>query len=419
MMPPAKPGRRAAVVAALLLAPLDAAHALTLSQAEHLLESRNAEIRLGGTAVASAEGGLATAGQRPNPTLNAQTVNIDPDRGVGPGPLRNKTVDTTLGLQWLVERGDKREKRVDAARSLLDAARLDLFEARRAQRLALHLAYFDLKQAESRVQVLRDTEKLARGQLEAIERRVAAGDAAPVERARLAVEAVRAANDSRAADADLTAARETLSAVLGHSIPAEALSADDDWPEIGALPPLSAVDRALRRPDVLANAAREAAANNARAVAESQAVRDVTVGAQVERFPPDMRRSYGLTLSVPLFVSHAYEGDIVRARAEAEAARISRERAEAQARSEALKSRSQLASSQERLDRLVKTGMPAAEAAARGVEFAYARGAASLTDLLDARRQLRATQFELVQARADLARAWATWRAGTEWETQP
>jgi cobalt-zinc-cadmium efflux system outer membrane protein len=53
------------------------------------------------------------------------------------------------------------------------------------------------------------------------------------------------------------------------------------------------------------------------------------------------------------------------------------------------------------------------------MEFAYARGAVSLTDLLDARRQLRALQLDVIQARVEFAKAWATWRAGTEWGQEP
>jgi cobalt-zinc-cadmium efflux system outer membrane protein len=419
MMPFDPRGRSAAAVVVLAVLGFPQAHALTLAQAERLLEQRNPDIAIGAAVVESARGGLASAGQRPNPTLNAQTVNYDPDRGVGSGPPRAKTVDTTVGVQWLVERGEKRERRLATAQAQLEAARLDWLDVRRSQRLALHYAYYDLKQAEARARLLGEGARLASAQGEALDRRVTAGDAAPVERARLAVEAARVANEARGAEADLASAREVLATLLGQTLPADALSADDEWPEVVNLPPLSAVDAALRRPDLKASQAREEAARASAALAESQAVRDVTVGAQVEHFPPDMRVSYGVLFSIPLFVSHRYEGEIARAKADADAARLAREKTAALARSEAMRARAQLASAGERLERLASAGVPAAESAAQGMEFAYARGAVSLTDLLDARRQLRALQLDVIQARVEFAKAWATWRAGTEWGQEP
>jgi len=46
-----------------------------------------------------------------------------------------------------------------------------------------------------------------------------------------------------------------------------------------------------------------------------------------------------------------------------------------------------------------------------GIELAHQRGAAALTDLLDARRQLHALQLDLADARANHAKALATWQA--------
>jgi cobalt-zinc-cadmium efflux system outer membrane protein len=410
-------GRTATIAALLAAAP--AAFALTLSQAERLVLERNPDIALGAATVSSAQGGIIAAGQRPNPTLSMQTVNIDPDRGVGAGPLRNKSVDSTLGLSWMLERGDKRALRLGTAEGQLKAARFDLADVRRQQRLALHNAYFDLKQAQERVRLLTESQSLAQQSLAAADKRVALGDLAPLDRARLQVDVIRTQNDRRAAEGDLEAAREALGAVLGGSRPAGTLAADDDWPVIGTLPEAGSVARAARRPDLQAALAREGATQAARDLARSQAVRDVTLGASVERFPPDMRGSFGVSVSVPLFVSHAYEGEIARAQADIDAARIQREKASIAASAEAGRAFAQLSAARDRLERLQGEGLSAAGEAARGIEYAYERGAASLTDLLDARRQLRALQLDVVQAHADFARSLAAWRAATEWEQEP
>ena len=55
----------------------------------------------------------------------------------------------------------------------------------------------------------------------------------------------------------------------------------------------------------------------------------------------------------------------------------------------------------------------AARKAVQGIELAYRRGAASLTDLLDARRSWRDFEAALIDARADHAIALARWEAAT------
>lgn len=407
---------KVAAIAALFTLP---ARAITLPEAERLALARNFDVALGASAVASASGAIIAAGQRPNPTLSFQTVNIDRQRGIGAGPLRDKAVDSTLGLSWLVERGDKRELRVGVAKGMHEAAQMDFAEVRRQLRLAVHTAFFDLKFAEARARLLSESRALAEQSLVAANRRVEAGDLAPLERSRLQVEVVRLQNDSRAAEGEWASARQGLALLLGGSMPAESLAADDEWPSPSVRIEEGPGADVTHRPDLRAAIAREEAARVGVRLAKSQAVRDVTVGSSVERFPPDMRASYGLSVSIPLFASHAYEGEMAKALADAEASRLQREKAVVGAATEAARLRAQLSAARDRLERLLGGGMASAEEAARGAEFAYAKGAISLTDLLDARRQHRSVKLDLAQAQADHAKALAAWRAATEWEQQP
>jgi cobalt-zinc-cadmium efflux system outer membrane protein len=404
---------------ALSAVPVAPARALSLADAERQALARNRDIALGAAAVDAAQAGIISAAQRPNPSLSVQTVNLDPHRGIGGGPLSRKAMDTTVGVSWLVERGDKRRHRLEAAEAQLQATRYDLAEVRRQQRLAVHLAYFDLKQAQERLRLLDESSALARQSLDAAERRVKAGDLAPIERSRLRVETIRADNERRAALADLASARQTLATLLGDPQLAAELSADDPWPLPVPAAPGTPAEAAAQRPDLRGAAAREEAARRGRELARSLATRDVTLGAQYERFPPDNRGSFGVSLSIPLFWGYRYQGEIAKAEADWEASRVMREKVALQAFAEVQRAHAQLAAARDKLAALEEVGARSAQEAARGIELAYARGAASLTDLLDARRQLRAIQLEIVQARADYAKALAAWRAATEWEQQP
>ena len=64
-----------------------------------------------------------------------------------------------------------------------------------------------------------------------------------------------------------------------------------------------------------------------------------------------------------------------------------------------------MTSAETNLEILQKEQLPRAEDVASTVELGYKKGALSLLDLLDARRMLRQTRLDTVNARANLARA--------------
>src|SRR5713226_9853740 len=99
---------------------------LTLAQAELLLQSRNRELMAARRALEAAQANTLTAGARPNPTLSLGVGAISPSAGVGTGPWRDKTVDSSIRIDQVIERGDRRELRLANARSLESASTEDL-----------------------------------------------------------------------------------------------------------------------------------------------------------------------------------------------------------------------------------------------------------------------------------------------------
>ncbi|MBN9342214.1 MAG: TolC family protein, partial [Comamonadaceae bacterium] len=73
-----------------------------------------------------------------------------------------------------------------------------------------------------------------------------------------------------------------------------------------------------------------------------------------------------------------------------------------------------LASAAQRADGYEGGIVPRARQVAQSAELAYAKGAIGLTDLLDARRTLRATLLEAIGAQADYAKAEGLWRLRTQ-----
>jgi cobalt-zinc-cadmium efflux system outer membrane protein len=334
-------------------------------------------------------------------------------------------VDSSIRIDQIIERGDRRELRVANARSLEAASAEDLSDTFRQQRLALRAAYYDLLLSQDKVDIARDTTLLFEGSLRAAELRLKAGDIARADVARLRVDALRAQNDARAAEADRRRAQLALAYLIGAEAKASDVRAADPWPSPAVLEAAAVADELIeRRPDVRAAKIRVEAAQNARDLARGLRTRDVTVGAQFDHYPINPSyalgsgagngNTYGVFMSIPLFARYYYEGEIQRSEVDYTAALEALDKVRAQARSELSRSLSDLQATAERLRRYDESLLVEAKKAVDSVEFAYKNGAIGVMDLLDARRTLRTIQIDSATARNDYSKALAAWEAGTQ-----
>ena len=397
-----------------------AARDLSLAEAERLLGERSRELITARRALESAGAQRDIAAVRPNPTLSLNSSGISSSPGTGPGALNQKRIDTVLRIDQPFERGGKRELRMDAAEGLERAARGDSLDVLRTQLAQLRGAYYDLKQTEEKVAILAETAQLFGRTLAAAQARLKAGDLAAADVAKVQVDHERAQNDARAAQAELARARFALGYLIGEERGAETLRAADAWPALdrsAERPDPAAVERAIAqsadtRPDVIAAKARLAAAEKLRDLAKSQQTRDITLGAQYERFPGTVPTdSIGIGISLPLFTGNDFTADIRRAEVDRYAALDALDRARAIAGNDVRRAASDLAAAAERIERYDSTLLDAAQRTAQAVEFAFQRGATSVLEVLDARRTLRAVRLEALAARTDHAKALAAWRA--------
>jgi cobalt-zinc-cadmium efflux system outer membrane protein len=379
---------------------------VSLQQSVQILEASNRALKLSRRQLDASVADVRRADVRPNPSLTAAISNTSARH------YRPPDSDWIVRLEQLFERGGKRELRVAAARDLARAASLDIRETARQQRIVLAGAYFDLVAAQQALELANET---AAGYLRlrtAAQRRLQAGDIAEVDVARLRVEEGRAQNEARTAAANVEQARVALAAVLGLEGTGEAFRATDDFlPLSQPLPDAAALERAIeQRADVSALRARIDALSQSRLLAIAQRTRDVTIGVQTERSPSLGGNVFGLSASIPLFVNNDFSGDIARADADLASAQEDLERVKGLVRTDAARAAAQVASALERAQRLEQTSLPEAARAAQAIDFAFSRGAATLTDLFDARRQLVAVRVEALSARADYSRAVLAWR---------
>ena len=386
---------------------------LTLRQAEIFFAERNREVQLGRRLIDGAEADRLSAAATPNPTVFASAGKFNARQGSYGGDLRDKQIDSVFGVQQLFERGNKRELRMGIADANIDASRGEFADIRRQQKSALYAGYFDLVAAQERLRIVNETAAAFQKTMDAVERRLKAGDISAADVARIRVDALRAQNDARLAQAERLKAQTQLAYVIGMERDAAAIAAADAWPVPGAPVAAAEIEKALdQRADVIAARARIAAAEKNRDLARALRTRDVTGSVQFEHFPGDFsNNTFGVGISIPLFTNYYYEGEIRRAEIDLLSARDNHERVRALALGEINARRADLDAARERVQRFEGALLSEARRAAEAAEFAYSRGAIGVMDLLDSRRQLYATRLEASASQADYAKSLAAWRA--------
>jgi cobalt-zinc-cadmium efflux system outer membrane protein len=356
--------------------------------------------------------------------LSAKASSIDLQNGIGGGNvLTRKRIDKGIGLDWTWERGDKRELRRRAADQAVRAAGADVDDTRSQQLVATQEAFWALLAAQQKLAEVRAIREAAQQSADVAERRQRAGDLSAQEALRTRIEAERAASDEQAARLERQRAALLLTQLTRLGGPAsDALQAEADWPaltEPTALPEAVADALVDSRPEVRAAQARVDTAQAALEGAQALRKTDVTVGASFDHYPGTSTRLLELRVQIPLQWGYAYQGEIGRAQAQLDQAREFLDKTRAETRADLQRLAFEARTAAERARRYEQDILPRARQASQGAQLAYDKGALSLTDLLDARRTLRGTLLEAIDARADHARATSAWQLRTAEASAP
>lgn len=355
------------------------------------------------------EANLVIAGQTQNPNLTIGIGSISPKLGVGSGSYFDKTIDNSVRYEQLIERGNKRDLRKKSAQSQVAASNEDVLDVERQQRIALLRAMVDLAAADERISLLSQVVALYEDTLKANSVRTEKGDLPPIDLQRQRIDANRAQIDLRQAQTEAKSAQIALAKLLSWESRANALKVDTSILDIA---PLDASNFDLsNRADIKAAKLRVESAASQLELAQALRKSDITAGVQYDHWPTSPSNTNGtgdtvsFTIGLPLTINHSYEGEIARANSDYEAAKEALTHIEANARSEWNQINADVASAETNLDILQKDQLPRAENVASTVELGYKKGALSLLELLDARRMLRQTRLDTLNARANLARA--------------
>ena len=385
----------------------------TLSLAQALQSAQdNLDVSLARRAVDAARGDVIAADRAPTPTLSAKAASIDLQNGIGSGNLiRDKRIDKAVGLDWTLERGNKRVLRTQAAQSLVSAAQADVDEVKIQQQIATAAAYFDVLASQERIVEVDAIAKSAAQLAATAQRRVKAGDLPALDAARTEIEAQRAATDLASAQLDRQRAALALALLTGSSS-ASTLRVAADWPALQAMPTDSALPSVEARADVRAASQRVDAARAALDSAAAQKTRDITLGTSFDHYPGTSTRLLEFRVQMPLngfLGSYNFSGEIAKAQAQLLQAEDTLEKTRRTAAADVQRLQQDRLGAAARVLSYETTILPRARKVAELAELAYSKGAMSLTELIDARRTLRSVLIEALNARTDHAKAAQAW----------
>lgn len=350
-----------------------------------------------------------TAALRPNPVLalGGDHLNLLPPRysllnNAGPAEY-NARLDYTL------ERGGKRELRVEVARAAESVAELLVVEAVRQLALQVQTTYVDVLRAKADLAVAEEIAATFAEIASINEERVRRGDLAEVEAIRSQVAVLQFETTVRQAELAVATARTRLQVLLGRgpgaavADPTEGLRRQEGTRALDELR-----NEAMRqRPDLEAQRRERVRTVADTRLQAANAKVDHVIGTEYRRQQglAGTGNSIGLFWEAPLPVFNRNQGGIERAR-QVQLQTEARTRAiEATVRNEVEVAWLTVQNSLRNLERIERTLLPRAREVRDITDYSYRRGEASFLEFLDAQRAYSETRQSLNDSLARLAQS--------------
>jgi outer membrane protein, heavy metal efflux system len=363
---------------------------LKLAEAQQIAFERNWDLLAAAVDVDAATAAKIVAHEFPNPSLSLSSSKISVDDHPNSTPAGNtlwdRSYDTVVAVNQLVEIGGKRRNRQASAQAGLEAARGWLLDARRSLELGVAKAYIAALLASENVRILTNSADRLRKEAELAKTRLRAGEISTADKSQIEITADRFELDAQAAASAAKQACITLETLLGVRQPGGNLQLADLLEELGTAPAPPDTQSVMYRPDVLAAEAAMRKADADFRLQRANRIPDPTFLAQYEHEPPDLPNTIGLGLSFPLPLWNRNRGNIRAAEAAREQARIFYDKAYAQAAAEVATARLVYEEASRRWQKYRDVERPKSEQVRKTLSYAYEKGGASLLDMLLAQR---------------------------------
>ena len=342
-----------------------------------------------------------TAGLRPNPNLFVDWEYLplfSRAQGQSIAEYIQSSTEGDIGMSYLIERGHKRDHRLEAARAATAVTRSQVADNERGIAFQVGALFINAQLAES-------TLDLARQDLESFQKTVAIsnvqykdGGMSENDNLKIRLQLVQFENDVQQAILARAQALSDLRQQLGY----ESVSADYDVIGEFEYHPLTMTAEELQakalqnRPDLRAAVLGVTAANSQYSLAKANGKQDPTFSANYSHVNGINGATW--SFSIPLAIFDRNQGNIAQTRVGIRQAEETQKAASGQVLTdvrdayEAVQENGRIASV------FQDTYLAVAQKSRDISEYAYRRGALALLDFLDAERTYRATQLSYRQA---------------------
>jgi cobalt-zinc-cadmium efflux system outer membrane protein len=383
---------------------------ITLDQAIQIALQHNHNMLAARTTIQQSEAEETTANLRPNPTLFAdweylplgspsrQNPNLYPNVSTS-DYLKNNT-EADLGLSYLIERGKKRQHRLQAARDITAQTRSLVTDNERGLAFNTASLFVNAQLAESALELADKDLKSFQKTVDLGQLRYDKGAISEDDYLKIKLQLLQFETDYQQAQLAKVQALSDLRQLLGY----ESVSPDYDVAGPFDYQPLkgNVEDFQLKalqnRPDLRAAQQGVTAATSQYELQKAIGKQDVTVQGNYSHV--NGINAANLMGSIPLPIFNRNQGEIARTRIAITQAQEQEKATNGQALTDVRDAYEGLRVS-DRIVQLYRSGYLEVAQKDRDIaEYAYQRGAVSLLDFLDAERNYRATQLAYRQALA-------------------
>ncbi len=370
---------------------------ITMADAVRIALAYNQTLRAQRTNIEQSKAGEVTASLKPNPTFSTL---IDTIPVFSPQMIRLGTQIYSEDLSYTVERGGKRQKRVEVAKDNTDVSVKTVADNERQLKLQVSQAFINTLLAKSVLQLAKDDLANFSEEVDLNHARMVAGDLAEGDYLKISLQKLQFEQDVFAGELGLVQARATLRQLLGYQSVAENFDVSGSLAHIKAEVPLEDLEKQAlaNRPDLQAAHTGVKLANDTVSLAFGNRARDWTWSGDYTN--QGSINGVGAALSFEIPIHDRNQGEIARSQVAVRQAEETEDATRVSVLTDVVNAYYGLKSDEE-IVTLYESGYLDQATQSRDISnYAYARGAATILDLLDAERSYRATQLAYRQAMA-------------------
>lgn len=367
----------------------------TLAQVLDMAHRANPTLLAGSQHLSAVRAEEITAGLRQNPVgvVAGQMVTLGPDNPDGPDFF-------SAGVQRLFERGNKRQLRVENARSTTALTNYQLNDLGRQTDLAVRQAFSRMLYAQAAVGISRENLEDYRRTVDLMKVRLDAGDIDRTDFERVEVQLAGFESDLDNAELTRKQGSIALQTLLGIENPTDtfAITGSLDPPSVTANLGDLRANAVANRPDLKAAQAQVDVNAAALRLAIANGTADPTLEADYER--SGHANTAGASINIPLRIFDRNQGEKQRAAYEVESSRLALTAARNQVLSDVDSAWAAYQAAQAQATRYRTKYLAEAAHVRDNLEFSYRHGNATLLDYLSALSDYR--QVNLASLNANL-----------------